>query len=203
MKLYKLTDANAQTYNKTQWGEGITHEGTGEGELCGPGWIHAYTDPLLAVLLNPIHGDFKSPRLWEAEGEVGKEDLGLKVGCKKLTTLKEIPLPEITNNQRIRFAILCALEVYLDGAFINWANDWLSGVDRSANAANAAAYAANAAVNAAASAAANAAASAAAYAANAAASAASAAASAANAANAAAYAAAINFVEILERAMKE
>ena len=131
MKLYKLTDANAQTYNKTQWGEGITHEGTGEGDLCGPGWIHAYTDPLLAVLLNPIHGDFKSPRLWEAEGEVGKEDLGLKVGCKKLTTTSEIPLPVITIEQKVKFAIYCALEVYQEPSFITWANEWLENKDRS------------------------------------------------------------------------
>ena len=147
MKLYKLTDENGQTYNNTQWGVNITHEGTGVGELCGPGWIHAYTDPRLAVLFNPIHAAFSKPRLWEAKGKVGKEDRGLKVGCKKLTTLKEIPLPEITNSQRVLFAILCALEVCLDGAFIRWANDWLSGVDRSANAASNAAAAANAGIN--------------------------------------------------------
>jgi len=194
MKLYKLTDANGQTYNNTQWGENITHKGTGKGELGGPGWIHAYTDPRLAVLFNPIHADFSKPRLWEAEGSVAKEDRGLKVGCKKLTTLKEIPLPEITNNQRICFSILCTLEVYLDQSFIKWANDWLSGVDRSANAAYAAAYAA-----------ANSAAYAAANSANAANAAANSAAYVAYAANAAAYAvtkAGINFIEILEKAMK-
>ena len=135
MKLYKLTDANAQTYNKTQWGEGITHEGTGEGDLCGPGWIHAYTDPLLAVLLNPIHGDFVNPLLWEAEGEVGKEDHGLKVGCKVLTTIKPIPLPVITTEQKVKFAIYCALEVYRDPIFATWANGWVENKDRSVAAA--------------------------------------------------------------------
>ena len=209
MLLYKLTDKNCCTYNGTSWGVNVTHEGTSEGELCGPGWIHAYTDPRLAVLFNPIHAAFSKPRLWEAKGKVGKEDRGLKVGCKKLTTLKEIPLPEITNSQRVLFAILCALEVCLDGAFIKWANDWLSGVDRSAyaaaNAANAAAYAAyaaadaaNAVANAAANAAkaANAADAVADAVANAAAYAAAYAAKAANAADAG-----INFIEILEKAI--
>ena len=111
MKLYKLTDKNDKTYNKTQWGENVTHEATGEGDLCTEGWFHAYTHPLLAVLLNPIHANLSNPHLWEAEGEIGNDDHGLKVGCKKLTTIKRLNLPEITSEQIVRFAILCALEV--------------------------------------------------------------------------------------------
>ena len=135
MRLYKLTDANAQTHNGCQWGEGVTHEGTGEVDLCGPGWIHAYTDPLLAVLLNPIHADFASPRLWECEGEVVKNDCGLKVGCKSLTTLRDILLPEVTTEQHIHFAVLCARAVCHDEGWNAWAGQWLSGEDRSARAA--------------------------------------------------------------------
>jgi hypothetical protein len=48
MKLYKLTDQNAQTMNNTQWGPGVTHETDGRWALCGPGWLHAYEHPLLA-----------------------------------------------------------------------------------------------------------------------------------------------------------
>ncbi|KKL58315.1 hypothetical protein LCGC14_2226540, partial [marine sediment metagenome] len=59
--LYKLTDSNDQTYGKTQWGPGIEHAASGKGPLCTEGWLHAYTDPLLAVLLNPIHGNYKDP----------------------------------------------------------------------------------------------------------------------------------------------
>ena len=148
MKLYKLTDENGQTYNNTQWGEGISHSGTGKGELCSEGWIHAYTHPLLAVLLNPIHADFKNPRMWEAEGDVDKRDGQLKVGCRTLTTIKEIPLPVITAEQRVKFAILCANAVCDDERWNEWADKWLDGTDRSkqsANAARAAAWAANAA----------------------------------------------------------
>ena len=137
MKLYKLTDESRQTHNNTQWGAGVTHSGTGEGELCGPGWIHAYTHPLLAVLLNPVHVGFKKPRLWEAEGEVARTDHGLKVGCLSLTTLCELPLPVITTTQRVRFAILCAKEVCKNKQWNAWADAWLSGKDRTKESARA------------------------------------------------------------------
>lgn len=140
MRLYKLTDENGQTYNNTQWGEGVTHTASGKGKLCGPGWLHAYTDPLLAVLLNPIHANFSNPRLWEAEGEVGATDFGLKVGTTRLTTIREIPLPDVTSNQISRFAILCARRVCRDEAWNRWADKWLSGEDRSAAAAGRAAW---------------------------------------------------------------
>lgn len=131
MKLYKLTDQNHQTRNNTQWGENIEYVASGEGKICGPGFIHAYIDSLLAVLLNPIHANIKDPVLWEAEGDIVKEDYGLKVGCTRLKTIKIIFLPEITLEQRIKFSILCALEVYKEEKFVAWANKWLSGEDRS------------------------------------------------------------------------
>ena len=56
-KLYKLTDQNHQTRNNTKWGAGVTHTASGQGDLCTAGWLHAYTSPLLAVLLNPIHAN--------------------------------------------------------------------------------------------------------------------------------------------------
>jgi hypothetical protein len=139
IKLYKLTDGDGQTRGGTQWGPGVSHSGTGEGGLCGPGWIHAYEHPLVAVLMNPIHANFKNPRLWEAEGEVGLRDGQLKCGCKTLTTIREIPLPAITTEMRVRFAILCAKEVCAaDIAWNAWADKWLSGEDRTQAAAEAA-----------------------------------------------------------------
>ena len=131
-KLYKLTNRNYETKNKTKWGEGVSHSGTGKGPLCSVGWIHAYTNPLLAVLLNPIHADVVDPVLWEAEGEISLTDHGLKVGCKTLTTIRVIELPQITTEQRVKFALLCALEVYHEEKFVAWAQDWLSGKGRSA-----------------------------------------------------------------------
>jgi hypothetical protein len=148
IKLYKLTDKDGQTRGGMQWGPGVSHSGTGEGELCGWGWIHAYEHPLIAVLMNPIHAKFKNPRLWEAEGEIAIRDGQIKCGCKTLTVIREIPLPAITTEMRVRFAILCAKEVCADLSWNAWADRWLSGEDRSAEAAwawAAAAWAARAA----------------------------------------------------------
>jgi hypothetical protein len=137
--LFKLTDGDGKTRNDTQWGPGVSHSGTGEGELCGPGWIHAYEHPLVAVLMIPIHAHFPNPRLWEAEGEIAIRDGQLKCGCKTLTTVREIPLPAVTTEMRVRFAILCAKEVCgADLPWNAWADKWLSGGDRTQAAASAA-----------------------------------------------------------------
>lgn len=141
MKLYKLTDQNMQTRGKYQWTLGEERTASGNGGLCGPGWLHFYTDPLLAVLLNPIHANISEPRLFEAEGDVGEDDHGLKVGCRRATLVREIQLPVVTKKQHVRFAILCAQLVCSDPSWNSWAEKWLSGKDRSAEAARAAAWA--------------------------------------------------------------
>ena len=79
-------------------------------------------------------------------------DDGMKVGCKTLTTIRQIPVPKIPAEQRVEIAIRCVLLVYKEEAWVKWANDWLSGKDRTlgaARAAEAAARAAEAAVRAA------------------------------------------------------
>ena len=135
MKLYKLTDQNMRTYAGFQWELSTERTATGGGPLCTNAWLHAYTDPLLAVLLNPIHADIQKPRLFECDGDVGATDHGLKVGCTALTLKKEMPLPETTTEQRVRFGILCAKEVCRGPAWLEWADAWLDGDDRSARAA--------------------------------------------------------------------
>src|SRR3990167_1746146 len=169
MKAYKLTDKNGQTYGGCQWGPNVSHEAVGIGPLCSVGWIHVYDNPIKAVLLNPIHANFneKTMKLWECEvsGQM-LDDLGRKLGVQKCTTIKEIPVPVISLNRRIEIAIKCTLAVYKEASFVQWANDCLSGKDRSKGSARAAAAAADAAAHAAADAAAHAA-GAAAHAANA------------------------------------
>jgi hypothetical protein len=200
MKAYKLTDEHGQTKDNTQWGPNVSHTATGDGKyLCSNGWIHFYTHPLLAVLMNPAHANFSKPRLWEAESSGEELHEQLKSGSKTLTTVRELPLPEVSDTQRIAFGILCAKEVCKDEVWNNWADKWLSGEDRTKASACAAAYAADAAADYAADAAADAAdAAAAAYAAS---RAAFAAAYAASRAADVADAAKINFVEIAEKAM--
>ena len=135
MKLYKLTDKDGYTRrgkeNECLWGENVSHSGTGSGPLCSEGWVHAYTDPLVAVFMNPAHANIREARLWEAEGEIAINDNSLKVGCKTLTTIREIPCPVLTTEQRVATAILISLATSVSDAYRVWAEGWLSGADRS------------------------------------------------------------------------
>ena len=142
MKVYKLTSATLTTHGGYRWAPGEWHESPGTGGLCSAGWLHWYHDPLLAVLMDPIHAAFgPTARLWEAEadGEV-RDDHGLKGGSTRLRLVREIPLPVVTAEQRVRFAIFCAQAIIGDRcpAWSAWAERWLSGEDRTAAAAEAA-----------------------------------------------------------------
>lgn len=140
MKYYKLTKADGRTANDTVWGIGVTHKAKGNGKtLCSSDVIHVYDHPLKAAMFNPIHANFRKPKLWECHMRGVVADDGLKVGVKQCTTLREIPMPQITNNQRVRFGILVALKVHRDPEFAEWAQCWLSGKDRTAAAAERAA----------------------------------------------------------------
>ena len=119
MKLYKLTDEKGETQGGCQWGENVTNEIPTKirGKvLCKSGLFHAYKNQNLGLLLNPIHSDFSNIILWEAEGEICVEDWG-KVGTWKLTTRKELQLPDWYSDKKLRnrvcvlFAVLCAESV--------------------------------------------------------------------------------------------
>jgi hypothetical protein len=84
-------------------------------------------DPIHAILL-------PDAILWEAEGDIVVND-GTKVGCTRLTTLKRIPIPAITLEQRVTFAIKCALHVYKGPSWVAWARAWLANTNRDAYAA--------------------------------------------------------------------
>jgi hypothetical protein len=143
---YKLTDSIMKTYGGYLWTLGEFNETSGKGGLCGPGWLHYYSDAKLAAFLNPMHAKFAQPRLFEIEvqGKI-KEDRGLKYGCTKMRLVKELKFVEPTKKQLVKFAIYCTLEVCKDAAFIKWATNWLNGTDRSVKTAKAAARAARAA----------------------------------------------------------
>ena len=127
MKLYKLTCFDNETKNNTLWGENVTHTANGKGnKLCTEDFIHAYRHPLIAAFMRPHHVPIYYNKLWECEGEAITDD-GTKVGCKSLTTLKEVTLPELTTEQRVKIAILCAKEVYKEKKWNEWADGWLSG----------------------------------------------------------------------------
>jgi len=128
---YKLTDQEMRTYGGCQWTLDETKTASGDGELCGPGWLHYYDHPLLAVLLNPIHANIRNPRLFEAEatGQI-KDDMGLKGGCTRMVLTRELSVPAVTTEQRVRFAMLCAMEVYENKQWVAWARTWLDRSNR-------------------------------------------------------------------------
>jgi hypothetical protein len=149
MKAYKLTDKNNQTKNDTQWGKGITHTVQGDdSNLCSSSWIHFYTNPHIAIIMNPIHVNFNPFVLWECETSGEEKHEQLKSGCKSLTTIRIIDAPVITINQKIAFGILCAQYIYKNPDWNKWANNWLNGSDRSYAAATYVADAAYAAADA-------------------------------------------------------
>jgi hypothetical protein len=84
--------------------------------------------------MNPAHANIENPLLWECEGENLIEDDGTKQGYRTLTTIKRIEYTKPSRNQCIRFGILCAKQVFLDSTWNEWADKWLDGTDRTANA---------------------------------------------------------------------
>ena len=137
-KLYKLTDEQGRTRagedNELTWAVGVAHKTAGTGtRLCTADVIHAYEHPLIAVLMNPVHADLNptTMRLFVAEGEIVAREGELKCGVHALEIVEEIPVPTLTTEQRVKFAILCAKCVCTDVAWNAWADKWLSGDDRS------------------------------------------------------------------------
>lgn len=139
MAFYKLTNQNMQTYNGFQWKLGEWHfipEEDQQDDLCSSGFFHCYNHPALAIIFNSIHARFDNPRLFEIEVDGNsKNDNNVKFGFTKMKLIKEIKLPIITLEQRVEFAIRCAMEVYNEKEWLNWAENWLSGKDRTAAAA--------------------------------------------------------------------
>jgi len=125
-----------RTYKGFQWELGKWYETTGEGRLCSPSWLHFYNDPLLGMFMNPIHAGIKNPRLFRAEVE-GKflDNNGLNYGYSRARLIEELTVPQISPVQRVRFAIFCVKEIYKGKKWNEWANNWLSGKNRTTNAA--------------------------------------------------------------------
>ena len=136
---YKLTDENGKTQNNTTWGDGKEYRTKGGGDLCTDKWLHCYSHPLLAVLLNPIHADFKNPKMCKVECSGKEKTDGLKWGYTRMKFVRWIDVPIISENQKIAFGILCAKQIYKNKDWNKWANNWLKNKDRTVIAANLAA----------------------------------------------------------------
>ena len=146
---YKLTDADGYTRQgkkgETYWEHGTSRETDGSGNLGSAGWTHVYTDPLLAVLLDPIHSDYgdKSKLIEVIVSGEHKNSHGLNEGWTVVKYSRRKNKPAVTITHRITFAILCAKKVNNDEKWNVWADSWLSGKDRTTEAAAAAAPAVN------------------------------------------------------------
>jgi hypothetical protein len=129
---YKWVRPDGTTFGGCQWGDGVTHETDGVGPLCNSGWLHFYEDKILAVLHAPLYLSWwKDAILWECliEGNIIRDRI--KTGCTRLTTVRIIDAPTVTAEQRIEYAIRCALAVSPPAEFVTWAARWLDGTDRS------------------------------------------------------------------------
>lgn len=140
---YKLLNQDNTSYGNCKWTLKEWKKTDGVGALCSEGWLHCYTNPLLAVLLNTIHGDFANPKLYKCEVRGrSRTDLGRKEGWSEMRIVEEIKLPKISIKQKVAFALLCSIELvkvlgprrdYLEyeyREYVKWAKKWVSGEDR-------------------------------------------------------------------------
>lgn len=123
--LYKVTDKNNQTRNKTRWGKGVKHSAN---DLFGSGnfsmeamYLYAYRTPELAALYAPVHLEhFDGFRLWEAKGEIGDID-STTAKCEWIHTIKEIPFPKIDVFTRVVFSLFVTLKIFKNDVWRTWA----------------------------------------------------------------------------------
>jgi hypothetical protein len=99
--------------------------------MCTDQVLHCYNHPLLAVILNSVHANIKNPLLFEISVDKIVASDGLKFASKSQTLIKEIPLPEISLEQKIEFGIRVAKTIYTEKKWNEWADKWLDGSDRS------------------------------------------------------------------------
>jgi hypothetical protein len=127
----KLTTKDMKTRDGRQWTLGEWQTASGRGLACDDGWLAAYADPLLAAFCNPSHENLTDPLVFEVETRGKFLD---DYSCFAATEMRLVrPLPsllEIDTQRRIRFGILCAFRSTMSGRWMVWAENWLSGKDR-------------------------------------------------------------------------
>lgn len=103
----KLLDQNLMTRNTCQWVIGEWKQTSGEGELCSPGWLHAYASLGPALFLNPIHANIRNPVCYRVEvGGRHLSEAGLKEGYTRMRLLHRIAIryEEVSVLHRARMA---------------------------------------------------------------------------------------------------
>lgn len=124
---YLLTDQENKTWRDVLWGENVTHTETNTNY-----YFEVYKSPILAAYLAPrslSQFDKMAPKIWLATGEGDTIDWGMTQQFEKLTTVKDIGFRfPSTENRRI-CAILAAMNLVAHPAFLEWANNYISGKD--------------------------------------------------------------------------
>jgi hypothetical protein len=128
--VYKFTDVKMRTRGGFQWKLGKARRAPGKSEwLCNEAWLHAYPDKLTASFMWPAHVSDLYVRFFEAEadGEILQDTDGNKLGCTRLTLLRELKPPAISLDVRRRLAIKCAKTS--TSSFLSWNSNWQRWAD--------------------------------------------------------------------------
>lgn len=132
---YACTDYDNRAPGGRFWKAGATYLGKGSTEDGGANWLPYYPSPKMALLLNPMDGNFKNPNVWEVE----VQDAPQTPGHTSVRALRVLPHVRLAPEDSVRFALLVALQAYrtglFPGEFARWARAWLAGQDRSGEAA--------------------------------------------------------------------
>lgn len=88
-----------------------------------------HTSPLVAALTHPDSVDGDHNKMFEVNRWKVNVDSS---NPEAYTVVKEVPVPTVTLGQKVAFAVATIREIYHDSDFVKWADDWLSGKDRSA-----------------------------------------------------------------------
>jgi hypothetical protein len=103
--IYKITKPDSTTKNNTSWGKHITRmaDSSKPAKLCTEGVIHGYRSALRASLFNILFTGYSTgwPQLWVAEGVIVVEDC-VKIGCRGMTTLYQVPFPLISVDEKVK-----------------------------------------------------------------------------------------------------
>lgn len=118
-KVYKLVRPNLTTFGAFQWKINKWYTVDGCGPQCSEGWLHCYTNDILAVLLNPIHANFKKFHLFEAEAYGRIISDGTKLCVQKLRITKKIQKPKIN---KFDFCLVALLQWSKDEQTTLWLN---------------------------------------------------------------------------------
>lgn len=90
-----------------------------------------YATPLLAALMQPVHEiNGEAVPVWLDADVIHSDGLRFVIKGGSGRSAVRAELPKLSPTVRTTWAILCARSCYLESPFILWAEEWLTGRDR-------------------------------------------------------------------------